>query len=95
MAEIPYKDREKYSDVRTIAERACVELREEDGKPFHCGERMPTKHGLFGPDYAKCGSCGLTMWNAASPHVNGGYVFTEEVLEEYFDEMWTYERRDT
>ena len=43
----------------------------------------------MGPDYAKC-KCGLTMKNAASPPVNGGLAFSDEVYAVYGDEMWTW-----
>ena len=76
--------------MRTIADRAGIELKDEDGKPFHCGELMPTKGGLFGPDYAKCNTCGLMMANMASPHINGGVIFSEEVYEEFGEVMWRY-----
>ena len=85
----PFKDLDKYSDVRTIAERAGVAL-DEEGHPYCCGVRMQTKGGLMGPDYAKCHSCGTAIWNAASPHVNGGLVFSETVYELFGDQLWTF-----
>ena len=93
----PFKDQEKYGDVRTIAERAGIELRtvdEEDGVPFHCGGRMQVKGGMWGPDYARCNSCGLLMSNAASPHINGGYVLKDEIIEQYGDSLWTTQEGD-
>ena len=85
----PFPDPEKYGDVRTIADRAGIELQEEEGLPFHCGAKMRVKSGLMGPDYAHCNTCGLTMLNEASPHVNGGLVFNEEIMEKFGDSLWT------
>ena len=85
----PFPDREEFGDVRTVAERAGIELRGEEGIPFHCGERMQVKEGVMGPDYARCSPCGLTMLNAASPHVNGGVVWNEQVMEEFGNVLWT------
>ena len=69
--------------LETIAERAGIELKDDDGKPFHCGKRMPTNSGIMGPDSANCRTCGLAIFNAASPHVNGGFTFPPEVMKEY------------
>ena len=88
----PFKGQEKYGDVRTVAEHAGIELRtvdEEEGIPFHCGERMHVKGGIMGPDYAHCNRCGLLMSNAASPHINGGYILNDDVMKRYGDCLWT------
>ena len=44
----------------------------------------------MGPDYAHCNRCGKTMSNQASPHVNGGILWNEEVMEAHGDRMWTF-----
>ena len=85
----PHEHPENYGDIRTIAERAGVELKEEDGIPYHCGERMQVKAGIIGPDYVKCHPCGLLLLNTASPHVNGGIIWNEDVMEKFWDAMWT------
>ena len=85
----PYENPEQYGDVQTVADRAGVELQGEEGIPFHCGERMHVKSGILGPDYAKCETCGLLLYNAASPHVNGGIVWKEDVLDKFGDGLWT------
>lgn len=91
MVDFPFGgDREQYGDVRTIAERAGIELRGEDGQPFCCDSRMHTKEGLMGPDYAKCSMCGTTMLNLASPHVNGGFLLNDDIMDEYGNVIWTY-----
>ena len=87
-ATFPFPNPERFGDARTIAERAGIELRGEDGQPFHCGERMETRGGILGTDYARCRTCGLKMVNAASPHVNGGLVLNEDIMEEYGESLW-------
>lgn len=56
--------------VVEIAEATGIDLRGPAGHPYHCGERMHVKAGLIGPDYAQCEACGLTIGNAASPHIS-------------------------
>jgi len=65
-----------------------IELRGDDGQPFCCGERMQTKAGLIGTDYAKCHVCGKAIGNAGSPHINGGYVLPEEWFAEHGNKTW-------
>ena len=89
--EFPFMNQEEYADVRTIAERAGVELRGDDGIPWHCEIEMQVKAGIWGPDYAKCNACGITMRNLASPHINGGVVFPEETHEAYGNVMWRWD----
>lgn len=76
-----------HADARTIAERVGIVLEGEEGHPFHCGERMRTKGGIVGVDYAEC-NCGLLICNAGSPHINGGYILNEEILTEHLAAMW-------
>lgn len=85
----PYKNKDDFGDVRTICERAGIDLRGEDGQPFHCEQRMQTKEGIMGPDYAKCRGCDLEILNLVSPHVNGGYILTDDVLDTYGNQLWT------
>lgn len=75
------------ADVRTIAARHGIELRGDDGQPYHCGERMEVRSGILGTDYAKC-KCGLAIGNMASPHVNGGYVMSDEWFEKHDGKAW-------
>ena len=90
--EFPFEPRERYGDVRTIASKAGIELRGDDGQPYCCDERMQVKAGIFGPDFARCHQCDLQIWNSASPHINGGIVLNESVLERFGDEMWSWNR---
>ena len=92
-SQFPLENPELYTDVRTAAGRARIELRGEDGVPHHCGAPMRVKAGLMGPDYARCDSCGLTLYNAASPHVNGAIVWNESIMEKHGNAMWTSEER--
>ena len=89
----PMKNPQDHADVRTIAERASIELRtveEEEGIPFCCDQRMHVKDGIMGPDYTHCNQCGKTMNNLASPHINGGILWNEEVMEAHGDRIWTF-----
>jgi len=58
-----------------------IELRGEDGHPYHCGEKMETRGGIVGIDQARCLCCGLEIANAASPHINGHGLPPGEVIE--------------
>ncbi len=76
--------------MRTVTDLCAelgIELRGDDGQPFHCGERMRVKSGLMGPDYAEC-KCGLRIGNAASPHINGGCILDDKWCEEHGDRTW-------
>src|SRR5690606_40063074 len=71
----------EFFDIRDIEEvkaRTGIEMRGDDGQPFCCGKRMQVTGEIIGPDYAKCHVCGQEIGNAASPHINGGYIPTEE-----------------
>jgi hypothetical protein len=65
-----------------------IELVGDEGHPYCCGERMQTKSGVFGTDYARCRSCGKTVGNLASPHINGHGFMTDEWLEEHGPRTW-------
>lgn len=54
--------------IRQLARREGIELRGDDGQPFHCGERMNVRGGIIGSDYGRC-KCGLEVGNLASPHI--------------------------
>lgn len=74
----------KFFDIRDVAEVKAltgIEMRGDDGQPFCCGKRMQVKGGIMGPDYAKCHVCGQEIGNAASPHINGGCIATEEFMK--------------
>ena len=43
----------------------------------------------MGPDYAKCRECKKEIMNLASPHINGGIVWNDEVMEAHGEGMWT------
>ena len=90
MAEFPWKDRENYGDVLTIAARAGIELRDTNLIPHHCDQEMQVKAGLYGADYVHCHKCGLNMHNAASPHVNAGIIFNNDIMDEFGMVMWTW-----
>lgn len=87
--QFPFLDQERYGTVQEIAGLLGIELRGEDGQPYCCGKQMRVKAGLFGPDYARCDRCGKTIWNAASPHVNGGILLHDDILSEWGDALWT------
>jgi len=75
--------------MRTVTE-CCkengIELRGDDGQPYHCGERMSVRSGIIGPDYATC-KCGLAIGNLASPHVSGA-IMSKAWFEEHRDRTW-------
>lgn len=73
------------------ADRIGVELRGEEGHPYHCGTHMRTYSGIAGTDYAKCETCGASLRNLMSPHVNGGLLFTDEVYAAYPHGAWVAE----
>ncbi len=79
---------DELADVRTICEAAGVELKGEDGQPFCCGERMYVGEGVLGPNYARCDKCGKEIRNLASPHVNGGYLMSDDWFAEHGDRTW-------
>lgn len=68
-------------DIDDVKARTGIELCGDDGQPYCCGQRMQIKGGIIGPDYAKCHVCGQEIGDAASPHINGGYIPTKEFLE--------------
>jgi len=74
--------------VRDICSKEQVELRGEKEQPYHCGEKMEIRSGLFGPDYVKCAVCDLEIGNMKSPHVNGGYMVDSAWAEEHGDKTW-------
>ena len=77
------------SVMRTVTDLCAelgIDLRGEDGQPWHCGERMRVKSGLMGPDYAEC-KCGLIIGNAASPHISGG-IPSEDWCNEHGNRTW-------
>jgi hypothetical protein len=78
----------EHHDVETLATTLGITLVGEEGKPDHCGQRMRVKVGIAGPDYARCDQCGLTIGNGASPHMNGGIIWSEAFLEAHGDAMW-------
>ena len=74
--------------VSDLCQRECIELRGDDGQPFCCGVRMHVKAGIFGPDFAECLTCGKMIGNAASPHINGGFIPSDEWIKEHGDKTW-------
>ena len=79
-------------DIRATCAKAGIELQGEEGQPYHCGQRMQVKEGIFGPDYARC-LCGLVIGNLASPHINGGLVYSETWYDDNADTSWTILQR--
>lgn len=77
-------------EVRQAADSIGVQLHGEEGHPFHCGERMTVKGGIFGVDYARC-ECGALMYRIDSPHTNGGYFLNEEALDNLGEAVWVAE----
>ena len=75
-------------DVEKAAKAAGVELRGEDGQPYCCGKRMQVKTGMVGPDYCKCHQCGTELCNMFSPHINGGYVMSDEWIAKHGKNTW-------
>ena len=88
----PFHNPEEYGDVRTVAKMTGIELRDEEDKegiPYHSEEKMQVKRGIIGPDYARCNTCELVIYNMLSPHINGGLIFKEEVIQAFGDSLWT------
>ena len=85
----PLEHPENSGDVRTIAERAGVELRGEEGRPFCCRNRMQTKAGRMGTDYARCRKSGRVVCCMASPPMNEGIVWNKDIIELHGDSMST------
>lgn len=50
-----------------------------------CGELVNVWSGIAGTDKAACETCGKTIRNLASPHMNGGLCFED-------DDMWAVSR---
>jgi len=75
-------------DITTLCKREGIDLRGDDGQPYCCGERMTVRSGIIGPDYAHCAICGKAIGNAASPHINGGYIPPEEWFAEHGTRTW-------
>ena len=85
----PLENPDKFGDVITVPEKARIEPRDEDGKPICCGQQMRVKASIIGPDYARCRECKKEIMNLASPHINNGIVWNEEVMETHGKSMWT------
>ena len=75
-------------DVTDLCQREGIELRGDDGKPYCCGERMNFRGGIIGPDFAECRKCGKAIGNVASPHINGGYIPSDEWIKENGNKTW-------
>ena len=75
-------------DVTDLCQREGIELRGEDGQPYCCGGRMNVRGGMIGPDFAECRKCGKAIGNAASPHINGGRIPSDEWIKEHGDKTW-------
>jgi hypothetical protein len=75
-------------DVSDLCRRESIELRGDDGQPFCCGVRMRVKVGMFGHDSAECLTCGKMIGNAASPHINGGFIPSGEWIKEHGNKTW-------
>jgi Fe-S-cluster-containing hydrogenase component 2 len=69
-------------DARAIAEREGIELQGDEGHPFHCAQRMQTKSGIAGVDYARCEACGLCIYRPVSPHM--GSRLNQEQTENHW-----------
>ena len=74
------------SKVEQLCKELGIRLEGKDGQPFHCGERMETKAGVIGVDYAHCRKCGLAIGDLRSPHINGGWILSEAGYED--QETW-------
>ena len=75
-------------DVRTVCANVGIDLRGDEGHPYHCGDRMTTKSGLFGVDMAVCESCKLEVRWLVSPHVNGGHIPDGSLSDEEYERQW-------
>lgn len=53
---------------------------------------MQVKGGIIGPDYARCKTCGLVIYNMLSPHINGGIILKEEPVQAFGESLWTIRR---
>jgi len=67
----------KPQTVEDLCKQVGINLVLPEGRPFHCGKNMRVGSGVMGPDLAECKVCGLTIGNIASPHINGGIIFTD------------------
>ena len=65
-----------------------IELRGDECHPYCCGDRMNTKSGVMGTDYAKCRVCGKAIGNLLSPHINGGGIPSSEWIEKHSYRTW-------
>ena len=75
----PFKDPEQFGDgAHHRSQSGDRTGRRRNNHPYCCGQQMQVETELMGQDYARCGDCKTTMINAASPYVNGGYVFDDE-----------------
>jgi len=77
-----------FFDVTDLCQREGIELRGDDGQPYCCGERMNVRGGIIGPDFAECRKCGKAIGNAASPHINGGCIPSDEWIKENGNKTW-------
>lgn len=75
-------------EIQDAAASIGVELRGEEWHPFHCGVRMRTFVGIIGLDLSRCESCGAELRRIDSPHVNGGYILSEDRLQELGERVW-------
>ena len=78
----------KLLSVKEICRLNNIELKEPDGQPYCCGQRMDVRSGIAGPDYAKCEVCGKTIGNLASPHINGGFIPSDQFFKENPNGTW-------
>ena len=82
------RDQQELKSVVVLCFDEGIELRGEEGHPFCCGERMRTKSGIMGTDYAKCLKCGKAIGNMASPYINGIGFPKRKWLEEHKQYTW-------
>lgn len=71
----------EHDNVATVAAKHGIELRGDDGQPYHHGQRMTVRSLLGAADYARCEVCELTIGDLLSPAVNGGYVFDDPIFD--------------
>ena len=76
------------ADVKTVCANVGIDLRGDELHPYHCGDRMTTKSGLLGTDYAVCERCQLDVRWMVSPHVNGGFIPDGSLSDDECDHQW-------
>jgi rRNA maturation protein Nop10 len=74
--------------LREICRKAGIKLKEPDGQPYCCGDRMAVSGGFIDPDMAECEVCHKVIADVSSPHINGGRILSQDWLEDQDGRTW-------